>query len=121
FQPTGKSNPRHIFVAAFGWLAVSSGSAVAPRRLGRSTGPVSRENGKLLRWLRGNMGADCVDQGQRNRRQPRVGLRFPAPTSAVHLPKECNARSARGDCEHQAPHRTGRGWAGKGGARRKTW
>ena len=41
-------------------------------------------------------------------RQPRVGLRFPAATSAVHLPKERHAGSARGDCEHQAPHRARR-------------
>ena len=121
FQSTGKQDSRNIFEAASGRLAVSSGSAVAPRRLGRTFGPVSREHGKLLRWVRRNVGANCAHQGARNRWQPRVGLRFPAATSAVHLPKESNAGFARGDCEHQAPHRARRGWAGKAGSRRKTW
>ncbi len=63
-----------------------------------SAGPLARSLESMENyycWVRRNVGADCAHQGARNRRQPRVGLRFPAATSAVHLPKECNARSAR--------------------------
>src|SRR4029077_7909445 len=117
----GKQDSRNIFEAASGRLAVSSGGAVAPRRLFGTFGPVSREHGNVVRGVRRSVGANCAHQGARNRWEPRVSLRFPTATSAIHLPKKANAGSARGDCEHQAPHRARRGWAGKAGSRCKTW
>ncbi len=50
-----------------------------------------------------------------------LAYRLPEATSAVHLSKKRNARSAGGNCEYQASHRTRRSRNGKNGARCKTW
>jgi [glutamine synthetase] adenylyltransferase / [glutamine synthetase]-adenylyl-L-tyrosine phosphorylase len=54
--------------------------------------------------LRRNLGAPCADQGARDRRESRVGLRIFASASAFHLPEESNAGFARRDCQDQATH-----------------
>ena len=53
----------------------------------RDLWPGLSKHGKLLRWIRRNVGTNRAHQGARNRRQPRVGLRFPGLHQPFIYPK----------------------------------